>query len=321
MFNANSYRITAKGGYKKLNIKKNFNNLPKELMVVKDYISIVGSTAKGKENPADLDILIRSLADDNFENYLIQSENIWLPVRNALGKEENIHLIPNPQGPHGDFISCYDLVLRRKEECKREIVKAASEMPGWEKYLEDIPSGSKIDLGCGESKPDGFLGVDREMTKGVNTVADLNYGIPFPDNSISIARANHVLEHLADKEQIMSEIYRVLAPGGKAIITVPDAQSPGAMAHPGHKTFWNKESFYFWSNPEFTEDRCIFKILYLKKREIGDLSYIDTVLQKPLQKAIEPFKNFEPPKPSMVEFTEAFDINKLIEWAKRKDAL
>lgn len=45
--------------------------------------------------------------------------------------------------------------------------------------------------------------------------------LPFEDNSFGIVMANHVLEHIPDERTALSEIYRVLSPGGKAILQVP----------------------------------------------------------------------------------------------------
>jgi SAM-dependent methyltransferase len=45
--------------------------------------------------------------------------------------------------------------------------------------------------------------------------------IPFPDNTFDAVLCNHVLEHVNDDIQAMSEIHRVLRPGGFAILQVP----------------------------------------------------------------------------------------------------
>jgi SAM-dependent methyltransferase len=45
--------------------------------------------------------------------------------------------------------------------------------------------------------------------------------IPFADNTFEVAFCNHVMEHVADDIKAMSEIRRVLKPGGWAIIQVP----------------------------------------------------------------------------------------------------
>jgi SAM-dependent methyltransferase len=45
--------------------------------------------------------------------------------------------------------------------------------------------------------------------------------IPFEANSFDVAFCNHVMEHVKDDIKAMSEIYRVLKPGGWAIIQSP----------------------------------------------------------------------------------------------------
>lgn len=45
--------------------------------------------------------------------------------------------------------------------------------------------------------------------------------IPFDDNTFDVAFCNHVMEHVQDDIKAMSEIHRVLKPGGWAIIQIP----------------------------------------------------------------------------------------------------
>jgi predicted SAM-dependent methyltransferase len=45
--------------------------------------------------------------------------------------------------------------------------------------------------------------------------------IPFDDNSFDVVMCNHVLEHVTDDKKAMSELYRVLKPGGFGIFQVP----------------------------------------------------------------------------------------------------
>jgi hypothetical protein len=45
--------------------------------------------------------------------------------------------------------------------------------------------------------------------------------IGLPDKSIDLFVLNHVLEHVADDRRALAELFRCLAPGGSALITVP----------------------------------------------------------------------------------------------------
>ncbi len=50
--------------------------------------------------------------------------------------------------------------------------------------------------------------------------------ITFPDNTFDVIICNHVLEHVPDDAKAMSELYRVLKPGGWAILQTPMSDNP-----------------------------------------------------------------------------------------------
>ncbi len=45
--------------------------------------------------------------------------------------------------------------------------------------------------------------------------------LPFEDNQFDVVFCNHVLEHITDDKKAMSELYRVLKPGGLGIFQIP----------------------------------------------------------------------------------------------------
>lgn len=45
--------------------------------------------------------------------------------------------------------------------------------------------------------------------------------LKFPDGRFDLVICSHVLEHVPDDRKAMAEIFRVLSPGGKAVLTVP----------------------------------------------------------------------------------------------------
>jgi len=45
--------------------------------------------------------------------------------------------------------------------------------------------------------------------------------LPFEDNTFDVVFCNHVLEHIEDDKKAMSELYRVLKPGGMGVFQIP----------------------------------------------------------------------------------------------------
>jgi SAM-dependent methyltransferase len=66
--------------------------------------------------------------------------------------------------------------------------------------------------------------IDYTTTDLNSPIADVKADIcklPFEDDHYDFIICNHVLEHIPDDKKAMEELYRVLAPGGTAIIQVP----------------------------------------------------------------------------------------------------
>lgn len=64
-----------------------------------------------------------------------------------------------------------------------------------------------------------YFTVDISMS-GVDSLADM-CRLPFADNSFQLVYASHVLEHIKNDYQALSEVKRVMAPGGISILPVP----------------------------------------------------------------------------------------------------
>jgi glycosyltransferase involved in cell wall biosynthesis len=103
-----------------------------------------------------------------------------------------------------------------------------------------------IDIGGGLQPYPGYTTVD--LREGSDYVCDLNDGIPLPDNSVGVLNASHILEHLHDKTKIMGEIHRVLAHGGWAFIEIPSTEGRGAFQDPTHVSYWNENSFLYYTD-------------------------------------------------------------------------
>lgn len=82
-----------------------------------------------------------------------------------------------------------------------------------------------IEVGAGDKRGSGEW-VTIDMTPHCDLYWDLRKGIPFPDDSVERVYSSHFFEHLAFAEiqLFLQECKRVLIPGGKFLICVPNAR-------------------------------------------------------------------------------------------------
>jgi SAM-dependent methyltransferase len=102
----------------------------------------------------------------------------------------------------------------------------AARMPGFVRgqveALELPSAGLSIHIGAGSARLPGWVNLD---VFPAEISLDLRDGLPFGDGSAVRAYLSHTLEHLVYPYEVMSllsEIHRVLAPGGAVRIVVPD---------------------------------------------------------------------------------------------------
>jgi len=93
-------------------------------------------------------------------------------------------------------------------------------------------TGRMLDFGCG-SKPykdlfdvEEYVGLDIEESghSHQNEQVDVFYDgktIPFEDNHFDSVFSSEVFEHIFNLERVLSEIHRVIKPGGHLLISVP----------------------------------------------------------------------------------------------------
>lgn len=120
-----------------------------------------------------------------------------------------------------------------------------------EKLLENNNKGIYLDVGCGESKQLGFVGIDYRKLPGVDIVQDLQkFPWPLPDECASFALSTHVVEHIEPNGgifmQFMDEVWRILKPDSEFFITGPYAGSYGYWQDPTHCNGCNEMTWEYF---------------------------------------------------------------------------
>ena len=115
----------------------------------------------------------------------------------------------------------------------------------------------KLDLGCGNAKPEGWIGVDISPDSDADYVLDMaGAALPFWANSFDGARCIHAIEHIPfwvhagvyhsggykPMVHFLSEVYRVLKPGAEFYILTLCYPDPRCFQDPDHKSVWTLDT-------------------------------------------------------------------------------
>lgn len=119
------------------------------------------------------------------------------------------------------------------------------------------PSSKILDVACGTGsilrtlQASGYqelfateisaYAVRRLCDQGIHAVVGKLPKIPFPDASFDVVIASQILEHVIRRTAFVKEIFRVLKPGGEALIFVPD-NCLGPIDEPEHVIIYNTSS-------------------------------------------------------------------------------
>ena len=153
-------------------------------------------------------------------------------------------------------------LYRRREEAKNSYLKKfdliqIQSLANRDRYFQQLAERwanlhnlPMIDLGGGHGKPEGYKSVD--LVNG-DIKHDVRKGLPFKDSTVGIIRAVDFLEHIQDKIKLINEIYRVLVPGGILLSITPSTDGRGAFQDPTHASFYNENSFFYYTNRMYNQ--------------------------------------------------------------------
>jgi ubiquinone/menaquinone biosynthesis C-methylase UbiE len=138
--------------------------------------------------------------------------------------------------------------------------------------VEGVPGRRILEVGCGEGMMfDGTATTPVQMDVSMTRVARAagkcrfllcgdGYQLPFGDGSFDVVLLIAVLEHTREPWRILAEARRVLTPGGRAIMVVPNdvTMSAGRLVlrkfpirYPDHLTFMTPRRMRRWLSDGF----------------------------------------------------------------------
>jgi hypothetical protein len=111
-----------------------------DFTVIKDCISLIGSSITQEHTPHDIDLLIRMKEPDS--SFMKRAVEIRLSKMVPKEFQNKLHFVwGEKEGPHDSFMPLYDLAFRRIKNT-RVILMAESEVKLFKPYLPQKPYGS-----------------------------------------------------------------------------------------------------------------------------------------------------------------------------------
>jgi predicted SAM-dependent methyltransferase len=148
-----------------------------------------------------------------------------------------------------------------------------------------------LDIGCGPNVSAAFINLDYDWKPGVDVVWDITRGLPFASSSLKGIFTEHCLEHLAfaETEAVLREAHRILAPGGRIRVIVPDGEiylaaysrhRAGAEGEPA--PYWESDRAGTWYTPILSVNRIFrahgHRFIYdfeTLRRMLGDAGFAE----------------------------------------------
>lgn len=89
-----------------------------------------------------------------------------------------------------------------------------------------MPIAKMLNIGCGATHHPDWINLDVSSSDPLVLPVDINNGLPFTADSISVCYSSHLLEHLHKEEAryFLAECMRVLKSGGVIRLVVPDLE-------------------------------------------------------------------------------------------------
>ena len=190
------------------------NTIPRPLLIRLSYVArpIIALTLKGTKFTDPIDgKSFKSMLPYGYET---QRNNVLSPSTLSLERHRLLWLYLNEET---DFFKS-ELVSDSSFTNTKKIKLRDAETNAALKVLHFAPEQAFYKLFRNQKN------LDYTTTDLFSPLADVKADIcdlPFQDNQYDVILCNHVLEHIPDDTKAMQELYRVLKPGGMAILQIP----------------------------------------------------------------------------------------------------
>ncbi len=167
---------------------------------------------------------------------------------------------------------CLSEVRRKLVQTESELLNAVQQLKEIQsRFVEDqvrrIDSSTRnkdlfVNVGSAVKALAGWLNID---ASGGDLAINVNWGMPLPDRAAQLVYSAHLLEHLRYSDQapqFVSEVYRILKPGGTARIVVPDIRKLFTAYVNCDESFFESRELFYPIGPDF-KDGAIPRLDYL----------------------------------------------------------
>jgi SAM-dependent methyltransferase len=149
-----------------------------------------------------------------------------------------------------------------------------------------------LDLGCGNKKREGAVGIDFNSRTAADVIHNLNvFPYPLEDSSFDEIYLDNTLEHLDDVICVMEEVHRICKPGGLVKVIVPYFRSIWACIDPTHKHFFTVDSFAYFDPDNLDCARYSYSLVRFR---VENIVFNETLTNRWTKKLILRFANKRP---------------------------
>jgi len=126
----------------------------------------------------------------------------------------------------------------------------------------------KVNIGCGNKKIDGVIGVDKFLCDGADIICNIEKEeLPFQDDTVEYILLDNVIEHITDIPKLFIELTRIAKDGCLIKIITPHYSSHTSWNDPTHFHHLSYFSFDYFARKEVSH--YIRSVIEIKEKKLS----------------------------------------------------